>query len=122
MAEALARQMFGRSVRIQSAGSAPTIVNPLAIAAMRELGVDMHEQHSKLVTELESESFDLVVTLCAEEVCPAAFDDAQKLHWPLQDPDRKHERLSQSERLHYFCVARDQISQRLQGLRSEHSP
>src|SRR5215510_14946606 len=49
MAEGLARTLFGSLVRVQSAGSAPSVVNPNAIAAMRETGIDIADHHSKSV-------------------------------------------------------------------------
>ena len=62
------------------------------------------------------ESIRWIITLCAEEVCPVFLGDAARLHWPLQDPDRKHEDLTDEERLQHFRVARDQIRTRLRIL------
>ncbi|MEZ4268782.1 MAG: arsenate reductase ArsC [Myxococcota bacterium] len=92
MAEGLARDLFGDAVRVQSAGSSPTRVNPFAIAAMAELGIDLATHTSKSVQTADLGRIDLVVTLCAEEVCPVVLTKAPKLHWPLQDPDRKTRR------------------------------
>ncbi|MBX3246074.1 MAG: VOC family protein [Myxococcales bacterium] len=116
MAEGLARALFGDAVRVQSAGSSPSRVNPYAVRAMAELGVDLSAQTSKSVDTIDPESVDLVVTLCAEEVCPTFLSSARRLHWPLQDPDRKHEALDDEQRLHHFRVARDQIRARLDVL------
>lgn len=118
MAEGLARQMFGDEVTVQSAGSEPSRVNPLAIRAMAELGIDLGAQHSKSVDTIDAKSVDLVITLCAEEVCPVFLSAAQRLHWPLTDPDRKNEALSDEERLQYFRVARDEIRERLAQLKT----
>ena len=122
MAEGLARDLFGQSVRVQSAGSQPSRINPLAVEAMAELGIDLGEHASKSVQSIDPDSVDLVITLCAEEVCPVFLGQAQRLHWPLQDPDRKHEDLSDEERLHHFRVARDQIRARLEALAAEREP
>jgi arsenate reductase len=116
MAEGLARNIFGDRARVQSAGSQPTRVNPFAIQALHELGIDITNQTSKSVDTIDPESVDLVITLCAEEVCPVFLSKAQRLHWPLQDPDRKNEALSDEERLAYFRIARDEIRKRLSGL------
>ncbi len=116
MAEGLARALFGASVRVQSAGSSPTRVHPLAVAVMAEIGIDIGDQASTSVQTVDRAGIDLVITLCAEEVCPAYLADVQRLHWPLQDPDRKHEDLSEPERLEHFRVARDQIRAHLQHL------
>lgn len=116
MAEGLARQLFGDAVRVQSAGSEPSRVNPFAIKAMAELGVDLGTHTSKSVQTIDPDSVDLVITLCAEEVCPVFLSRAPRMHWPLQDPDRKHEDLTDEERLQHFRVARDQIRARLEVL------
>ncbi len=116
MAEGLARHLFGDAVRVQSAGSSPSRVNPFAIQAMAELGIDLGSHSSKSVETIEPESVDLVITLCAEEVCPVFLSRAPRMHWPLQDPDRKHEDLTDEERLTHFRVARDQIRTRLEVL------
>lgn len=116
MAEGLARRLFGDAVRVQSAGSEPSRVNPVAMQAMAELGIDLGTHSSKSVQTIDPEGVDLVVTLCAEEVCPVFLSRAPRMHWPLQDPDRKHEDLTHEERLQHFRVARDQIRARLEVL------
>jgi arsenate reductase (thioredoxin) len=116
MAEGLARHLFGDAVRVQSAGSEPSRVNPFAIEAMAELGIDLGAQRSKSVQTIDPESVDLVITLCAEEVCPVFLSRAPRMHWPLQDPDRKDEDLTDEERLQHFRVARDQLRARLEVL------
>jgi arsenate reductase len=119
MAEGLARDLFGDAVRVQSAGSAPSRVNPYAIRVMAESGIDLTSHSSKSVESIDPDSVDLVITLCAEEVCPVFLSGAPRLHWPLQDPDRKHEDLSDEERLEHFRVARDEIRGRLEALASQ---
>jgi arsenate reductase len=116
MAEGLARDLFGDAVRVQSAGSSPSRVNPWASKAMAELDIDLASHSSKSVDAIDPESVDLVITLCAEEVCPVFLSRAPRMHWPLQDPDRKHEELDDEQRLHHFRVARDQIRARLEVL------
>jgi protein-tyrosine-phosphatase/catechol 2,3-dioxygenase-like lactoylglutathione lyase family enzyme len=113
MAEGLARDLFGDGVRVQSAGSAPSRVNPFAVQAMGESGIDLTTHTSKSVDTIDPASTDLVITLCAEEVCPVFLSSAPRMHWPLQDPDRRHEDISDEERLQHFRVARDQIRGRL---------
>ena len=116
MAEGLARDLFGDAVRVQSAGSEPSRVNPFAIQAMAELGIDLGTHSSKSVQTIDPNGVDLVITLCAEEVCPVFLSRAPRMHWPLQDPDRKHEDLTDEERLQHFRVARDQIRARVEVL------
>jgi arsenate reductase (thioredoxin) len=122
MAEGLARALFGDGVRVQSAGSEPSRVNPYAVRAMAEAGLDMAGQQSKSVDTIDPETVDLVVTLCAEEVCPVFLGAKHRLHWPLRDPDRKGEDLTDEERLEHFRVARDEIRARLERLAAQRAP
>lgn len=117
MSEALARHLLGPDVRVQSAGSAPSRVNPYAIRALEEIGVSTQGLHSKHVDTIDPDSVDLVVTLCAEEECPVFLGQAERWDWSMPDPDRKHEQLSDAERLAHFRVARDAIRARIEALR-----
>jgi arsenate reductase len=116
MAEALARARFGDRVRVQSAGTQPSHVNPHAIAVMAERGVDMSGQHSKSVSTIDPATVDLVVTLCAEEVCPLFLGAATRLHWPIDDPASSDPSIGREEFLARFRRARDEIDARLNDL------
>ncbi|MDA0668169.1 MAG: VOC family protein [Planctomycetota bacterium] len=116
MAEGLARKLFGDSASIQSAGSAPSRVNPFAVQAMAAVDVSLDGHSSTSVQDVDPETVDLVITLCAEEVCPVFLGKAKRLHWPIPDPDRKDEQLSDAERLEYFCEAGERIQKRLEIL------
>lgn len=120
MAEALARARFGSRVLVQSAGSRPSRVNPLAAEVMREIGIPLAGQWSKSVETIDPASVDLVVTLCAEEVCPVFLSGSTRLHWPIPDPDRPHEDLRDEERLQHFRAARDELRGRIARLAAEH--
>lgn len=117
MAEGLARSMFGDAIVSQSAGSKPSRVNPFAIEAMKEVGIDLSGHTSKSVTTIDPAGVDLVITLCAEEECPVFLGNARRLSWPLPDPDRKQEDLSDEQRLESFRIARDSIKAKLETLR-----
>lgn len=114
MAEGLARARFGDRARVASAGSSPATVSPFAIAALDEVGIDISGHHSKSVDTIEPETVDLVVTLCAEEVCPAFLGTARRLHWPLPDPAAGAG--SAAERLEGYRAVRDEIARRLDTL------
>ncbi|MCB9764481.1 MAG: arsenate reductase ArsC [Alphaproteobacteria bacterium] len=116
MAEALARRRFGDAVRVQSAGSAPSRVNPYALRALAELGIDASDQRSKHVDTIDPSGVDLVITLCAEESCPIFLGDARRLSWAMPDPDRSGEDLSDAARMVHFRAARDAIAARLEEL------
>ncbi len=116
IAEGLARPVLGPDVLVQSAGSRPSRINPLAIEVMREIGIPLAGQWSKSVDTIDPASVDLVVTLCAEEVCPIFLSRATRIHWPIEDPDRSNESLREEERLQHFRRARDEIRARLTEL------
>lgn len=114
MAEGLAREFLPDRFRVYSAGSKPSTVNPLAIQALGELGIDISGQRSKALDEIDSGSIDLVVTLCAEEVCPVFLGKAKKLHWPFPDPaDPKR---ASEGRIEVFRKVRDEIAERIRRL------
>jgi arsenate reductase len=113
MAEGLARDLFGDEVRVQSAGSDPSQVNPWAIEAMSELGIDIRGHESTSVEDVDPDTVDTVITLCAEEVCPVFLGDAERLHWPFEDPDPKDDSVGDEEMLARFQEARDKIRARL---------
>ncbi len=115
MAEGLARQMFGGHAEVASAGSAPVTVNPHAINALQEIGIDISRHQSKSVQDVGAGSFELVVTLCADEVCPVVPGRVTRLHWPLPDPAHAPE----SEKPAKFREVRDEIRRRLDELGRE---
>jgi arsenate reductase len=114
MAEGLARARFGQTVNVQSAGSLPSRVNPLAIRALAEIGVDITRHRSKSVSEIDPATVDTVVTLCAEEVCPVFLGKAKRLHWPLPDPAAAEG--SGEDRLARFREVRSELQQRITSL------
>ena len=115
MAEGLARARFGIRARVQSAGSAPSAVNPMAIDVLAELGIDIAHHTSKSVDTIDPAGVDLVVTLCAEEVCPVFLGRARRLHWPLPDPAAAPAETKRQR----FREVRDQIAARLSDLDDE---
>ena len=117
MAEGLARHLFP-DLRIQSAGSRPSRVNPYAIEVLKEAGLDISGHTSKSVQDIGPATVDLVITLCAEEVCPAFLGQAQRLHWPIPDPASEDPSLGPEELRARFRAGRDEISRRLEGLRA----
>ena len=113
MAEAVARSLAGSEVRISSAGSEPTRIRPEAIQVLAEIGIDAGAQASKGVDEVEGE-VEAVITLCAEEVCPAWLGGAWRVHWGLPDPAGVEGGVE--NRLHAFREVRDELSRRLSVL------
>jgi protein-tyrosine-phosphatase/N-acetylglutamate synthase-like GNAT family acetyltransferase len=113
LAEGLARARFGDRVRIQSAGSKPTRVNPMAIEVMAEAKLDIRGHASKLVDAIDPATVDLVITLCAEEVCPLFLRPVRRLHWPIPDPAGD---VPEAELRTRFRIAKRTINARLDAL------
>ena len=118
MAEGLARELLP-GAEVLSAGSRPSRVNPYAIEAMREVGIDITGQRSKSVTEIDPQGLDLVVTLCAEEVCPVLPGRVRRLHWPIPDPASDDPAVSAEQLRERFRSAREQIRTRLGALAAD---
>jgi arsenate reductase len=116
MAEGLARRLLGAGVPVQSAGSSPSRVNPYAIEVMREVGIDLGSHRSKSVETIDASTVGLVITLCAEEVCPVFLGDVRRLHWPIEDPASDDASLSRDQMLARFRRARDEIREKLETL------
>ena len=118
MAEGLAKQILGPDATVQSAGSHPGKLNPFAVQALQERGLDISRNWSKSIDDLSPEfivKLDYVITLCAEEVCPTMVSRAQKLHWPFPDPAAVQG--SEKDRLSSFRSVRDQIEKALRDFK-----
>ncbi len=111
MAEGIARSLAPAGVTVSSAGSRPSRVNPLAIRALDEIGIDIRSHTSKSVDAISPTGVDAVITLCAEEVCPAFLGRAHRVHWGLPDPASAG--ATEEERLRAFRDVRDELRRRL---------
>ena len=109
MAEGLLRHEAGEKFDVESAGTKPRSVRPEAIAAMKELGIDISAHRSKHVDEFEGQQFDYVITVCdnARESCPVFFGKAEKLHRDFEDPAALSG--SEEQRLALFRRVRDEL-------------
>lgn len=117
LAEALARNLFPTH-DVLSAGSVPTAVRPEVLKVLSDVGIDAGTQTSKAVTEIDADGPEVVMTLCAEEVCPVYNRKVRRLHWPIEDPALSSE-YSDEERWACLRVARDQIQALLQPLKTQ---
>jgi arsenate reductase len=113
IAEGIARALAPEGVRISSAGSSPGAVRPEAVAVLAEIGTDISAQRAKGLDEIERESVDAVITLCAEEVCPLWLGRAAKVHWALPDQASVDE---SGARLEAFRRTRDELRRRIELL------
>ena len=111
MAEGIARSLAPAGVKVSSAGSAPSRLNPLAVRALAEIGLDISGQHSKSVDDIPPDGVEAVITLCAEEVCPVFLGKARRIHWGLPDPAGRG--ATEEAQLQAFREVRDELRRRL---------
>ena len=116
MAEGLLRHLGGTAYEVHSAGTRPNgYVSPLAIEAMRELGLDISAHRSKSTAEFEGQHFDTVITVCdsAAEDCPVFPGAPQLIHWSIWDPGAATG--SHEEKLAAFRRVRDDLASRIRS-------
>ena len=109
MAEGLLRRDAGDRLEVESAGTKPSHVRPEAIAAMKELDIDISGHRSKSVDEFTGQQFDYVLTVCdnAKESCPIFPGKAVTIHHNFEDPAAGEG--SEEERFAVFRRVRDEI-------------
>lgn len=114
MAEGFLRHRAGDRFEAHSAGTQPKGVHPLAIQAMKEVGVDISGHQSKSVTEYLRDRFPYVITVCdaANESCPIFPGAFRRLHWSLEDPAAAAG--TEEQRLATFRRVRDEIAERIE--------
>ena len=113
IAEGLLRNLTSEQFEVCSAGTERTRVQPLAIQAMREIGIDISGHRSKTLDEFAGEQFDYVITVCdrANESCPIFPGTTERIHWSFDDPTAATG--SEEQKLRAFRTVRDAIQQRL---------
>ena len=111
MAAGFLRSLAGNAVEVRSAGSLPgDRVNPSAVEAMTEVGIDISDQRPKVLTTDAVESSDVVITMGCGDACPI-FPGKRYLDWDLEDPAGKG--------VESVRPIRDEIEQRIRGLLDE---
>jgi len=113
MAEGLLRSVGGGDFEVHSAGIDPKGLNPLAIEAMRETGIDIAGHRSKSLERFLGQHFDYIITVCdrARDKCPTFPGDNQRIHWGFKDPAAVTG--TRAEQLAVFQRVRNEISERL---------
>jgi arsenate reductase len=109
MAEGLMNSLYGDRYEAHSAGTEPSEVNPQAVFALLELGIDISHHRSKLVDEFLSQEFDYVITVCdhARETCPVFPGGKEIIHHSFVDPSSIQGK--EQEILAAFRKIRDEI-------------
>jgi len=110
LAEGILRAASGGVIRVASAGSKPAgYVHPLAIEAMKEIGIDISTHRSKHLDEFLGEKVETVITVCgnADQVCPMFPGQVNRYHWGFDDP--AHAEGTDEEKMIVFRRVRDEI-------------
>ncbi len=119
MSEGLARHMKGDVADFYSAGTNPHGVDPRAVKAMGEIGIDISGHTSKHVDDLGDVQFDYVVTVCghANENCPFFPGKTKVIHVGFEDPPGLAEgAASEEEAMEHYRRVRDEILAFVKGL------
>ena len=111
MAAGFMRELAGDRVEVLSAGSAPKgSINPVAVEAMREVGIDISNQQPKILTTEAVFESDVVITMGCGDACPI-FPGKRYEDWVLEDPA--------GQDIEFVRGVRDDINNRVQNLLSE---
>ena len=114
MAEGLMKSLGSVQWIVQSGGTSPTFVHPLATRVMGEIGIDISQQTSKSLNQFLNEEFDYIITLCDEAAlsCPAFPGQGKRLHWSVEDPAAASD--TTEEKLLVFRRIREEIKKRIE--------
>jgi len=108
------RHLAGDAVEVRSAGSLPADqINSAAVEAMREVGIDISDQHPKVLTTDAVEASDVVITMGCGDAC-LIFPGKRYLDWALEDPAGRG--------VEAVRPIRDEIESRIRGLLAELVP
>lgn len=116
MAESLATHILGSCAEIAITGPQPIGTNPRAIAAMKDIGIDISYPQTKSIDAIDSFTADLVITLCAEDIPSTLSDNVKHLYWPIADPEAITAGLTEEKIQSRFRLARDQIKAHIEVL------
>ena len=118
MAEALLRKFAGDRFEVESAGIEPGALNPVVVASLKEIGIDISGKKTQAVSDLlkQGKIYHHVITVCDEtsaERCPLFPGAAKRLHWGFTDPSKFEG--TWEEKLARTRAVRDQIEQKIKG-------
>ncbi len=114
MAEGWGRRILGEEWDVKSAGIEAHGVNPNAVKAMDEVGIDISNQTSDIIDIGILNDADFVVTLCgdAEDKCPVTPAHIKRAHWGFDDPAKATG--TEEEKWACFQRVRDEIGRRIE--------
>ena len=107
------RQLAGDNFDVFSAGSQPSLVHPMSIKVMKEIGIDITSHTSDPISNFLSKNINIVVTVCdnADKVCPVFPGDVERIHWSIKDPLKGWS--SHPDDLVNFTLTRDDLVERI---------
>lgn len=116
MAEGFAKEFGKGLIEVYSGGLMAAGVHNRAIAVMKEIGIDISNQNSKVMDVGLLKQMDIIVTLCryAEELCPYTPPEIKRIHWPIKDPVGTIG--TEEEIMNEFRRARDEIKEKVKAL------
>jgi arsenate reductase len=119
MAEGWAKHLGGDALEVYSAGIEAHGLNPRAVKAMKDAGVDISTQTSDLIDPYILQRADYVITLCgdANDKCPVTPPHVKRIHWGLPDPAKATGTEAEIEAK--FNEVRDEIRNRVERFLSE---
>ncbi len=122
MAEALLSHIGGTHFAVESAGLEPGTLNPLAVEAMKEIGIDISRNKTKSVFDLlkQGRTYHYVIAVCDEasaERCPVFPGAAKKIHWSFEDP--AHAQGTPEEKRAKVRAIREQIREKVEAFVSQ---
>ncbi len=114
MAEGWAKKHLGDEWEVKSAGLEAHGLNPNAVKAMNEAGIDITDQTSDVIDQDILNRSDLVVTLCghAADNCPVTPPNIKRVHWGFDDPAKAEG--TEEQKWAFFQRVRDEIGQRIE--------
>ena len=120
LAEGILRAAVGESAEVASAGSDPAgFVHPIAVEVMKEIDIDISAHTSKHLDEFLQREVHTVITVCgnADQACPIFPGQAEKHHWPFDDPAKATG--SEEEIRAVFRRVRDEIRVKFEAYTAE---
>ena len=116
IAEGVMRKLAGDKFDVFSAGSHPSLVHPMSIKVMKEIGIDITAHTSDPISKFLSKNINIVVTVCdnADKVCPVFPGKVERIHWSITDPFKGWN--SHPDDLVNFRKTREDLTARIKNL------
>ena len=116
IAEGVMRKLAADKFDVFSAGSHPSLVHPMSIKVMKEIGIDITSHTSDPISKFLSKNINIVVTVCdnADKVCPVFPGKVERIHWSIKDPFKGWN--SHPDDLVNFRKTREDLTARIKNL------